>query len=119
VVRRPAPDKNAPAPAPTPPDPRAPPEPAPFLHDGDVVDLGTAGETVVLTPSEQRDLARLSTLLVDYQRTTGTQFGSLNPLDVANEWLRWEWEHRWPKRPTWLARRLHGEVPPQVVDDEE
>lgn len=38
-----------------------------------------------------------------------------DPLAVAQELAEreqaWRWEHRWPKRPLWLDRRLHGEGP--------
>jgi hypothetical protein len=40
-----------------------------------------------------------------------------DPVDfvaVANEVLRREWNSRWPKRPKWLSRRIHGEHPPQI-----
>src|SRR4051812_12432463 len=42
-------------------------------------------------------------------------FSSDEPLAVdANAVLRAEWEARWPKRPRWLARRLHGEGALQI-----
>lgn len=45
-------------------------------------------------------------------------FGEIGPLDVSDPLVvaealsRWEWEHRWPRRPLWLSRRLHGAQPP-------
>jgi hypothetical protein len=33
---------------------------------------------------------------------------------VANELLRGQWNSRWPKRPKWLSRRIHGAHPPQI-----
>ncbi len=92
--------------------------PAAFLDDGSVVEIGTAGEEVVLTATATRDLPRLDHLLSEYQHRVGKPVRDGSARDFANDWLRTEWEQRWPKRPAWLARRLHGDHPPQVVDDE-
>lgn len=92
--------------------------PAAFLDDGSLVELGTAGEEVVLTATATRDLPRLDRLLSEYQHGVGKPVDGGSPRDFANDWLRSQWEHRWPKRPVWLAHRLHGNQPPQVVDDE-
>ncbi len=90
---------------------------AAFLHDGTVVEMGTGGETVVLSPSATRDLPRLNDLLTAYEQRVGTEASGRSPIDFANAWLRAEWEQRWPKRPAWLSRRLHGDKPPQVEHD--
>ena len=91
---------------------------AAFLHDGSIVEMGTAGETVLLTPTATRDLPRLDHLLKEYQHRVGTPINAGSALDFANHWLRAEWERRWPKRPAWLARTLHRDPPPHVEDDE-
>jgi len=91
---------------------------AAFLDDGSVVELGTAGEEVVLTATATRDLLRLDRLLSQYQHRIGDPVTGGSARDFANDWLRAEWEQRWPKRPVWLARRLHGKHPPQVGDAE-
>ena len=89
---------------------------AAFLHDGTVVELSTVGDDVVLRPAA-RDASRLDALLRAYQqRTGGTPVG--DAADFADDWFRAEWERRWPRRPAWLSRRLHGEHPPQVTDDD-
>ena len=90
---------------------------AAFLHDGTVVRIGVDGERVVLTPTEARDAARLDQSLDAYQRRVGAAARSGSALDYANDWFRAEWEQRWPKRPAWLARRLHGDQPTRVTDE--
>jgi hypothetical protein len=93
--------------------------PAAFLDDGSVVEMSTADQCVVLTATATRDLPRLDRLLTEYQHRVGTGVGGGSARDFANDWLRAEWEQQWPKRPTWLARRLHGDHPPQVPDDDQ
>lgn len=88
-----------------------------FLHDGTVVKMGVDDERVVLTPSAVRDAGRLDRVIDEYQRRVGADVRSGSALDYANEWFRKEWERRWPKRPVWLARKLHGDQPNQVSDD--
>ncbi len=90
---------------------------AAFLDDGSVVEIGTAGEAVVLTATATRDLPRLDHLLTEYQRRVGKPVRDGSARDFANDWLRTGWEQRWPKRPAWLARTLYGDQPPQLVDD--
>jgi len=90
---------------------------AAFLHDGTVVQMSTLREGVVLTPSDTRETLQLLQFLDSYQRGAGCPISDGSVLGFANDWLREEWEHRWPKRPAWLARRLHGAEPPQASDD--
>ncbi len=90
---------------------------AAFLHDGTVVNVGTSAETVVLTPTAVRDQRSLCDEIARYQQRVASAPQTVDPLDFANEWLRREWDVRWPKRPAWLARRLHGDAPAQVDDD--
>lgn len=90
---------------------------AAFLHDGTVVDIRTRQDEVVLTPAATRDVARLDRLLREYRRRVGAPEWSGSRIDYANDWLRKEWALRWPKRPAWVARRLHGDRPPQAADD--
>ena len=37
-----------------------------------------------------------------------------DPVAVTNEMLTFQWESRWPKRPGWLDRRLHGTGPARI-----
>jgi hypothetical protein len=62
-----------------------------------------------LAVKEKRDVAGLRQRLLDTRPQVGLTRPPENLLAVANELLRLDWEHRWPKRPRWLARRLHGE----------
>lgn len=84
-----------------------------FLLDGRIVTATTVAGDVVLTVTEDRDYDGLRRRMQEFRHRSG-----LSPLDdlveVAYEWLRGEWEHRWPKRPRWLARRVHGDAPPSV-----
>ena len=90
---------------------------AAFLHDGTVVAAGTSDGMVSLTPTASRDLPSLETLLARYQQRVPTAPRASAPFNFANQWLRQEWEAQWPKRPRWLARRLHGDAPKQAEDD--
>ena len=36
------------------------------------------------------------------------------PVSVANELMRRQWELWWPRRPGWLHRLFHGAQPPQT-----
>jgi len=38
------------------------------------------------------------------------------PLHSADLWLQREWDRRWPRRPEWLDRRVHGLGPPMRED---
>ena len=88
-----------------------------FLHDGTVVQIGVEGERAVLTRGTSRDGVRLDEALDEYHRRVGGGVRSGSALDYANGWFRMEWERRWPRRPVWLARKLHGAQPTQVSDD--
>ena len=90
---------------------------AAFLHDGTVVATRTADNLVVLAATDTRDLPRLNDLLTEHQRWVGEPVSGRSPLEFANDYLRYEWAGRWPRRPAWLARRLHGGLPPRVVDE--
>jgi len=73
------------------------------------------GKATKLEATDEIDLEALRWRL----RTLADQgafrdFGPLevdDPLLVAAAVSRWEWEHRWPRRPLWLSRRLHGAQP--------
>lgn len=73
------------------------------------------GETTQIEPAEQVDLAALRQRLRALDREghfVGLEgVDADDPLSVAVAVSRWDWEHRWPRRPRRLARRLHGEQP--------
>jgi hypothetical protein len=85
-----------------------------FTMDGSVVDARSQDQQVILSVTEMRDERALQQRLRDYQRRVGLHTSPEDPRAVANELLRLEWERRWPRRPAWLSRRLHGDGPPQI-----
>lgn len=70
---------------------------------------------VQLVPTERRDYNDLVHRLRDFGDRAGlnmpvgvTDF----PVQAARVIAEWEWSRRWPKRPAWLSRRIHGSRPP-------
>jgi hypothetical protein len=88
--------------------------PALFTLDGRIVTATASRNDVVLTITDRRDEPDLDRRL----REWAPRIGLTSPPDdrraIANELMRLDWELRWPKRPRWLARRLHGAAPPQI-----
>lgn len=83
-----------------------------FTLDGNVVELKPKGRAVDATVTGRSDLPDLRRRLA----ATPERFKS-DPADVravAAELLAQDWEARWPKRPRWLDRRLHGNGPPEL-----
>lgn len=76
--------------------------------------VGVAGGTTHLEPSDEVDLEALQDLLRDVPPATRSLegFDPDCPLAAAEAISRYEWANRWPKRPRWLSRRLHGGQPP-------
>jgi hypothetical protein len=82
-----------------------------FTLNGEVIRAEAGGTNVVLTPTGDMDLPGLTRRV----RDNADRFMS-DPADlpaVAAEILNAEWEARWPRRPRWLDRRLHGDRPPR------
>lgn len=67
-------------------------------------------ETVV----EQKELDRL---LDAAALSRGRSWPSRDPSEIVALLLQERWEQRWPQRPGWLSRRLHGEEPPRPGRD--
>lgn len=88
---------------------------AAYLADGTVLRLSTDSNRVVLTPVPERDLPGLTAAVGQYERRLHGQAEVDDLVRYANAWLRREWEAAWPRRPQWLARRLHGAEPKQVT----
>jgi hypothetical protein len=83
-----------------------------FTVRGEVIHAEASGTNVSLTRTGRAELPNLQQRL----RESADRFRS-DPADlhaVANEMLRADWEARWPKRPRWLDRRLHGDRPPRA-----
>ena len=95
-----------------------------FTIDGHVVHARAEGYAAILSITDRKDLEALKRHVRDdlkrrnqYMREKGLAPYESDPADLralANEWFRREWEARWPKRPRWLDRRLHGDAPPRV-----
>jgi hypothetical protein len=83
-----------------------------YTVDGRVVELSTVGRDVLVVLTETRDEAGLRQRLEAIPRFSLTRESDL--IETANVLLRETWEGRWPKRPNWLADRLHGAEPPRV-----
>jgi hypothetical protein len=78
-----------------------------YMLDGRVVTATAKGNDAQLTVTKTIDEAGLRDLVRRYaDRFESDPEGSRA---VAVEWLQAEWNARWPTRPRWLARRLHGE----------
>ena len=89
--------------------------PAVFLLDGRVVTPTTTdADRVTLTVTDERDEASL----INWLEASRLRHGVTTPADgvvaAANELLLQEWHDRWPRRPRWLSRRLHGDGPTQL-----
>ena len=87
---------------------------AAWLHDGTVLRLsapeGPEGPVVVERTTE----TDLPGLLAAVRAAGGPDDGDAL-LDWADDQLHRAWERQWPRRPRWLARRLHGASPPRVT----
>jgi hypothetical protein len=85
-----------------------------FMLDGRVVEVTTDRDRVVLTPTARQDEAGLRERIRNSPVLPHSDADREDLVAYANATLRAEWEARWPKRPRWLARRLHGEGPLQI-----
>lgn len=88
---------------------------AAYLADGTVLDIlaphGPDGP-VVLQRTDDVDEGALLGRIQAYRRAQGGESAGVpDPIDFANDLRRREWELRWPRRPRWLVRRLHGRGP--------
>ena len=84
-----------------------------FTDSGIVVHASTEADRVVLTITDERVETGLRARIREYQRRTGAS-ESEDPLEFARHELHREWQQRWPRRPQWLARRVHGDRPPEI-----
>ena len=75
---------------------------------------------VRLLPTESADFDDLIRRLTDWCQTQGASLDSESgdfPIQVARQMAESEWNARWPKRPLWLSRRIHGTSPPTFDGD--
>ena len=85
-----------------------------FGDDGSVFVASVDGQHVVVRPTESRDPEALRERLGRYCAMAKIETGSDDPVVVGNAILADSWSHRWPKRPSWLDRRVHGDAPPRL-----
>jgi hypothetical protein len=78
-------------------------------------------DRVRLAPTGAGDFADLVSRLQNFGGRAGLSLPEATPdfpLAVARIVAERQWGHRWPKRPTWLARRLYGSEPPRFDNAE-
>lgn len=75
------------------------------------------GYRVRLRATDEVDYGDLVRRLTIYAQRRGQRFDTSDPgfpKKFAQSEAKWQWEHRSPKRPRWLDRRLHGNRPPDL-----
>jgi hypothetical protein len=82
-----------------------------FDDGGTVYRLWVTGLDVHIEATPERDQAQLQARLRRFLDDRQIEAASDDPVDVANAILLDDWNSRWPKRPQWLSRRLHGTAP--------
>ena len=88
---------------------------AAFTLDGHVVAInGIRNGPVSMKVTDESDEGALREFLRGSQTRMGFTSDANDPVAVANELIRLEWERRSPHLPKWLRRRLYGDQPPQV-----
>jgi hypothetical protein len=85
-----------------------------FDQDGTVFEASAEGVEVRLRPTGARDPAQLRERAGRFLVEQRIECDSDDMLDIADAILAAAWESRWPRRPRWLAARLHGDGPPTV-----
>jgi hypothetical protein len=85
-----------------------------FDQDGTVFAIWAEGVHVRLRPTDERNLAQLQERLGRFLDESHIKCASEDVIDIGSAILEAEWESRWPKRPRWLATRLHGDAPPTL-----
>ncbi len=71
------------------------------------------GPRTRLAPGGTRDRGALERRLLAYcsSREIFVAEGGDRIVAIANALARQQWEVRWPRRPGWLSRRIHGDAP--------
>ena len=85
-----------------------------FDQDGTVYELWAEGLVVRLRATRDRDTAELQQRLHRFLDEQHIECASHDVAAIGNAILEAEWEDRWPKRPRWIATRLHGDAPPKL-----
>lgn len=85
-----------------------------YTVDGRLVEAGLVDNVVTLKITTLRDPAGLEQVLRSAAERGLIRSDPADPLPVARELLDKQWGSRWPKRPRWLDRRLHGDDAPLI-----
>lgn len=75
---------------------------------------------VRLLATESADYGDLIRRLSEWCQTNGESLDPESadfPVQVARRIAESEWSTRWPKRPFWLSRMVHGSTPPTFDSD--
>jgi hypothetical protein len=94
------------------PDPGTGLRGAVYTVDGRVVEASAAHDAVALHTTTHYDPAGLQHILQRAAERGLINGDPADPSKVARELLDKQWNSRWPQRPRWLDRRLHGDDPP-------
>jgi len=85
-----------------------------FDQDGRVLEIWAEGLDVRVRPTDERDPAQLQERLGRFLAKWNITCASDDVVDIGDAIRTADWESRWPKRPRWLATRLHGDAPPTL-----
>jgi hypothetical protein len=83
-----------------------------FTLDGRVIAARTEKNNVSLIVTDESGLESLFARLREQRHLFESAPEDLR--GIANEMLAADWKVRWPRWPSWLDRRLHGDGPPRV-----
>ena len=83
-------------------------------QDGRLFEAEVEGIDIHLRPTELRDPQQLRDRLTRFTLEWEIECESDDLIDIGNAILEAAWDDRWPKRPRWLARRIHGSKPPRL-----
>ena len=85
-----------------------------YAVDGRVIKARVRDGAVELVITSQRDAADLRSRLAEAAARSLVTGDPNDPVAIARALLQQQWEARWPQRPRWLDRRLHGDAPPVI-----
>jgi hypothetical protein len=85
-----------------------------YAVDGRVINARVRDGVVALVITTQHDVADLRSRLADAAERGLVTGDPSDPVAVARALLQAQWNSRWPQRPRWLDRRLHGDTPPAI-----
>lgn len=84
-------------------------------QDGRVFEAEAAeGIDIHFRPTDVWDPQQLLDRLARFTHKWEIECDSDDLIEIGNAILEAAWEDRWPKRPRWLARRMHRSQPPRL-----